>query len=93
MSGPFSPGDVVVCTKSDWRSFYDNTAAPSGKSPVQRGVYRVASVGCDHGIIWVSLDGLEYRWDASFFRKIPPADEQFTEQMRALKPIREGVPA
>lgn len=83
----FAPGDVVVCVKPRaplrLSAIYRVTLAwetPWGEPAVH--VREVDVIGLGYGGI--------HAWR---FRKIDPASESFTEQMRALKPHREPVNA
>lgn len=87
----FQVGDVVVCVD----------ATPRGRSPYGdslqrlkvRSLYRVMQALIDnYGDAAVLLesprsshpDGI---WQANRFRKVKTADEQFTAQIRACKPV------
>jgi hypothetical protein len=97
MSDDFQIGDVVVCVAGgpivcphDPLVVHDGSLAPKHRS-----VGRI--VGIDPGFGGVCMctvihtdagPGVAIR-----FRKLPKADDRFAEQMRALKPHREQVPA
>jgi hypothetical protein len=99
----FAPGDVVVCVDdSPCRCCGDDIAIRLGTS------YRVARayVGLNRptGKRFLSLrlvgvdNSSPHHWqergiNAARFRKIRPADESFTRQMRALRPIKTRVEA
>lgn len=87
MSGSFKVGDVVVCVREhssdEW--FHGPRQIFQGK------VYRVSRAGNWRGIAVVALCGIEANtcanaFAAERFRHLPRADDQFTTQMRALKP-------
>ena len=94
MSDDFNVGDVVVCFRepSGWIA--------SDWEPKVGSFYSIAGIDVDTtGVAIIDLredpscfsdDGA---WEAAAFRKLPRADEQFTEQMRACKPVRVSEPA
>lgn len=90
MSDHFKVGDKVVCVKSD-----SNERCPV--SPIVEGhIYKIlhsASDGEWGGVInqpcvQVKADDIAFNaaWYPQNFRLLPPADEEFTRQMRAIKP-------
>jgi hypothetical protein len=105
MSG-FAPGDVVVCVAPEHSTCRHHRTAPnnmllsSGVLAVGRS-YTVANIirgkfgPC--GTFGIDLAEVKSPVSPCFcpgcFRKIDPASDEFTEQMRAIKPVREQVPA
>lgn len=95
MSDDFQVGDVVVCISDD----YERASGPESWWPKRGQIYRVA--GLDHCLNGLFLEfaedpdfgDTELGWAATDFRKLPKADEQFTEQMRAIRPHTKRVPA
>lgn len=87
----YNVGDVVVMVRSPRYSFSE--APPKGK-PVKAVRLRIDS----HDEVVVLIDGYPSRhptgeWLASHFRKLPRASDEFTQQMRALKPSKRKQPA
>lgn len=96
----FAPGDVVVCVDAG-----DLGVGSRNVGLLSEGrLYRVARVTPPYP--WSSgdfcygvvVEGVRsYNFDGSFhprrFRKIRPASDQFTRQIRACKPIKEKEPA
>lgn len=84
----FAPGDVVVCVDVDTPNF-------DGLRPPNLGLgrnYRVTGVYAGNTGIGLTLRGVSpafgrLGFHAFRFRKLKAADEQFTEQMRALRPV------
>lgn len=92
----FAPGDVVVCVDNSLGRYAperllvtghiyrirDSHIAPNGEPAV-----------CVEGVVHPVpyRTGRERGWYPYRFRKLKAADEQFTEQMRALRPAK--VPA
>lgn len=89
MSGPFQVGDVVVCiVAADGREKWE---------PQKNAVYRVAGVN-RNGDIDLEEDPFkfppdEFAWEKDEFRHLPRATEEFTAQMRALRPLKVEEPA
>lgn len=97
MADEFAVGDVVVCVNDgplvcphDSLVVHDGSLAAK-----KRTVGRIVAIEPGHTFIClcrvIHTDvgaGVEAR-----FRKLPKADDRFAEQMRALKPHREKVPA
>lgn len=85
------PGDVVECIKCDWDGYWPWL-------PIVGSYYRVSDVDIaidDCVVIDLAEDPFPdpgEAWDASWFRKLEPAEDGFTEAMRNLLPI-EGEPA
>lgn len=95
MSDDFQVGDVVVCINAKPDSF-----DPKAGLLKERAHYRVAVVGPVKGVFCLGFRALPadkpntaWAWNANRFRKLPRADEQFTEMLRALKPTRAPVSA
>lgn len=94
MSGPFQIGDLVCCVSTDpWLGVGTRL-----RSIRRGGIYRVSGAWSDSDGQIITLDGVVADtilggFDFSRFRKIRPADDQFIQQMRAIKPVREGVSA
>lgn len=90
MSGPFQVGDVVEKFKGPC-------------SEIPRGaILRIERIVAHHwswpdtsgdalhfGYPWEAKEG----WNSLNFRHLPKADEQFTAQMHALRPIKVEEPA
>jgi hypothetical protein len=97
VSDDIRPGDVVVCVD------VGNVPGDSGCLPIRAirvgGTYRVRSTFIDfEGDLCVTLVGItsDTRFGGYFhgrFRKIDPADEQFVQQVRACRPIKQREPA
>lgn len=94
MSGPFKVGDVVCCV--------DLSPIVQGfgvSSRIKLGsVYRVSATFTDGfgacvRLSCVTADTVNGGFLARRFRHLPKADDQFIQQMRAIKPVREGVSA
>lgn len=90
----FAPGDVVVCVDVG-PSVFDPRATKLLK---QGASYRVNTCGEWKGVACVAFrdfpsdtPGHAWAFKADRFRRLCAADEQFTEQMRALRPAK--VPA
>jgi hypothetical protein len=94
----FAPGDLALCLGKD--AACDECGAEN-RAPAIGRIYRVASVSMEphwrhQGLalagvpMGTSISGL---WCACGFRKIRPAEESFTEQVRACKPIKHRVSA
>jgi len=97
MSGPFAPGDVVVCVD----------ARPRFNRPCEleeNRFYRVEKICVgrngflDAGMLGLLVEGArsfanQGSFAADRFRHLPKADEAFTEAMRAIKPVRKTVQA
>lgn len=90
MSDDFQVGDVVVCVD-------DKAQGYSGDNVLRGRHYRIASFIKRHGITGCTLEGMNpdpyLGYAIKRFRKLPRADESFTEQMRACRPTRVGEPA
>lgn len=89
----YDVGDVVVCVDAD--------GAPE---LVAGGYYRVTDIKVaeewyeDAGELGTSLEGVSptdgyMDFKASRFRKLPKADDEFTEYMRSMKPHKQPVDA
>jgi hypothetical protein len=97
MADDFQVGDVVVCVDDgpiicphDPIVIHDGSLAAK-----RRSVGRIIAIQPGFGgvcmcnvVLTDGGAGVEAR-----FRKLPKADDRFAEQMRALKPHREKVPA
>ena len=98
MSG-FAPGDVVVCVDAGPSKERRWQGKPNllvrGRAYAIRDVLELSGeVGLRLvGVTCHSWRGIEWGFAASRFRKIDPASDEFTEQMRALRPHNERVPA
>jgi hypothetical protein len=86
-------GDVVVCVNVDPAPYW-------GPPPLTlRAVYRVEDVlGIDDGDgVGIVIQGVSAAPCLAFysyrFKKLPKADESFTQQIRACRPIKRGVDA
>lgn len=91
----FQVGDVVVCVKA--RNI-DNL--PVEKTVSTRGligkIFRINNIASHPSwpVLGLSLDGFppsshpDGLWAHVNFRKLRAADEQFTQQMRSLKPVK-----
>lgn len=83
-------GDVVVCVDDDWTT-------PQPHSPKRGEVFRVSAVywggftDCDDIGASLSLEGKPGAWDADSFQKIDKATDEFTSQIKAIRPIREDA--
>lgn len=90
MSGPFAVGDVVVRVK---RSPY---GMPLGTivrvEAVADGWYNGKPSQALHFANWPHRP-LVAGWEHSSFRHLPRADDTFTAEMRACRPVREEVQA
>jgi len=93
MSGPFKVGDVVVKVAGSASPIVHNkpvriigfsTIATCGGCGSCQGLYIAG-----HPNTKPNCDG----WAGHNFRHLPKADEQFTAQIRACRPIRKGVDA
>lgn len=93
----YDVGDVVVCVEST------NLPASNPLPPMRRGeIGRVAWIGESYDRVakrddlGVALEGRNdglWAYHARCFRKLPRADDTFTEQMRALRPHKVEEPA
>jgi hypothetical protein len=95
MADDFKAGEAVICID----------AAPDAKDPradllTEGRAYRVNTVGRTKDgelrlafLCFPSSGGRGWAFCTHRFRKLPKADDRFAEQMRALKPHREKVPA
>jgi len=102
MSGEFKPGDVVVCV-NDAPCRCCNTAWPvrvgslHRVAAVGRGFNRPMRLWADalHLVGWPDMPRHPafHGVNAARFRHLPKADEQFTAEMRAIRPVREEEPA
>lgn len=92
MSSDIRSGDVVICV--------DDRANLGGKISDRQSqyikasrYYRVIGIGFTKRGPGFSLQDVKSPadgfWYEARFRKIPPADEQFTQQMRACRPVRD----
>lgn len=86
----YDVGDVVVRVSDVY--YGEDVAPPIGK-PV-----RVELICDSFGELGVLISGypsphFSRQWNAARFRKLPKADEQFTEQMRCIKPAKRKVDA
>ncbi len=93
MAEDFQVGDVVVCVN-------DSPCTATGEPkpvpcPWKRGeIGRVVSISaCRYGLELAPQKHRLLYIAAYRFRKLPKADEQFTERMRKCKPHRNQVPA
>lgn len=93
MSAPFQPGDVVCVINDSPARWHE----PKGECLTVGDVFRVARFvrGMPFGpafprsfIVRVGDSKGILGWDAYRFRKIDAADEQFTAQVRACKPVK-----
>lgn len=97
MSDDFKPGDVVVCVDASTRTGPRHVDVCFRLEQGRH--YRLSWVGeFTDGDVAVELvedpdDDWDLAWEGNRFRKIDAADEQFTRQMRAIRPVREQVPA
>lgn len=95
MSGPFAPGDVVVCI-----AYHPGADVELGVRV--GGIYKVAAL-CDLepcpvcrtevGVEILGHAHADYACCENEFEVLPKADPAFTEAMRAIKPIRKEVKA
>jgi len=82
----YDVGDVVVCV--DGRS----AMTASYWHPKKGGIYRVSDMGkCKDGSIWAEVaedpnPSDNTAWDATRFRKLPPATDDFKRLMRECRP-------
>lgn len=86
----YDVGDVVVCV-DDSGGLFDLPVVRFGQ------IERVSQiVECEGGGLGVELIGKthpDWAYGAERFRKLPKADDTFTEQMRALRPHKVEEPA
>jgi len=94
-------GDVVVCINARPAWIVAEPALSAFKRLEQGRFYRVerwgqndsGKTGIDIGVpnsdLW---GGFADIWPAQCFRKLPPASEEFTEQMRACRPAKQREP-
>ena len=91
MSG-FQVGDVVQCVADCDCPYHSDMPPETMEAPEMIGkVFRVSSLNPETSASCFALvvTGLQPGpWCAGQFRKIKAADEQFTEQMRALRPVK-----
>lgn len=96
MSGPFKVGDVVVCVDAPPTTNYGSWL------PKRGAIYSISAtcIGNVTGKACVRLaqdpepkPDADGDWYARRFQLLPKADEQFTAQMRAIKPVRKSVSA
>lgn len=92
MSGPFNVGDVVVAVDGvdddDGREFNEAWVYVGGIYSVEC-CFRDPAYSEDPWAI--TIPRMHSSWPASCFRHLPRATEEFTQQMRALRPIGEPV--
>ena len=95
----FKPGDVVVAVgvPADDPKWNDCRTVSEGQ-PRNGAIVSVEAVVFFSGECGLVVAGYPSRhptraWHHSCFRHLPKADEQFTAQMRACRPLREGQPA
>lgn len=99
MSG-IDVGDLVVCISNPTGSDEEHTLWVEGEFIRVGASYRVLEA-CEFwdgglGLLFEGDPGNvddDSAWDIVHFRKIESADEQFTEQIRACRPIRQREPA
>lgn len=95
------PGDVVVCVAGKFSSCPNRSRHLQNLTPTRRAHvsgflivgrhYTVTGIAVKHGEVGLYLAGSPHGFCAGRFRKIRPADEQFTQSIRATKPVREDA--
>lgn len=98
MSAPFQPGDAVLCVHIDlpYRGGWLKIRRAYRVEHIELGINEFS--GEEEAGLTLVGDPLNDRdpdgfWPADWFRKIDAADETFTAEMRALKPLKQGVRA
>lgn len=85
----YDVGDCVVCVVC--------TPKMSEYGMKKGAIHRVGEVfqcGTELGVKFKSIGhGSYWGWKAEMFRKLPKASDEFTEQMRKLKPHKQKVDA
>jgi len=101
MSGPFNVGDVVVCVDPKL-SLHPGEVVEVRVS--LGSIHRVSAIMCSaNGLRGILLDGErphtcwccegEGCWRPERFRHLPKADDDFTAEIRACRPIKRSVDA
>lgn len=98
MSGPFQVGDVVVCVKRSGQRTNSIIRRVKGSRLRAGKFYTIRRSFVHAGIPAVLLNEIEpvkgfVGFPADRFRHLPRATEEFTAQMRALRPIKVEEPA
>lgn len=77
-------GDVVVCVDDDW-------IEPIPADPKRGDVLRVTDVDDDEKGLFFAFAGKpqDTAWAAHRFRKVRPATDRFTTQIKAIRPIKQ----
>ncbi len=82
MSDEIREGDVVVCV--DARTPFANPRFPPPGTILTEGrLYRARDVR----LTTMFVDGVRWAVEMRRFRKLPPADQAFIEEMRALRQV------
>ncbi len=97
MSDDFQVGDVVVCVHASSPACSYSTPPEKGRHYRVTGVIRARCAKTKRPVQGVEVAELSATpfsaFHELFFRKLPKADETFTEQMRSLRPHKVEQPA